>query len=112
VDVDYAEVLFVNSYFEEVYVVCEDYGLFLDGGFELLLVGQAQFADFFGGECLYAASFQSFDDCYVDAFVSVNFDWFWCYDWSSAFLAFRESLDELFVFSYFFVEVCSVFVVV
>jgi hypothetical protein len=33
VDVDYAWVIFVNGYSDEVYVVCEDYGLVLDGGF-------------------------------------------------------------------------------
>jgi hypothetical protein len=38
-DVDYAWVLFVHGYFYEGYVVGEDYGLFLDGGFELLSVG-------------------------------------------------------------------------
>jgi hypothetical protein len=39
VNVDYAWMLFVDGYSEEIYVVREDYGLFFDGGFELLFVG-------------------------------------------------------------------------
>jgi hypothetical protein len=50
-----------------------------------------------------ARAFQSFDDGYVDAFVSVDFDAFWCYGLSFALLVFGEFLDELFVFFYFFV---------
>jgi hypothetical protein len=38
VDVDYAWVIFVNGYSNEVYVVGEDYGLVLDGCFQLFLV--------------------------------------------------------------------------
>lgn len=52
---------------------------------------------------MYAASFYAFNDGDVNAFVSVDFDAFWCYGLSSALLVFGEFLDELFVFFYFFV---------
>jgi hypothetical protein len=48
VDVDYARMGFVLSYSYEVYVVCEDHGLPLDGCLDLLLVCLGQFADVFG----------------------------------------------------------------
>lgn len=38
VDVDYAWVFFVSGYSNEVYVVGEDYGLVLDGCFQLFFV--------------------------------------------------------------------------
>jgi hypothetical protein len=38
-NVDYAWVLLVAGYSDEINVVCEDYGLFLDSSFKLFFVG-------------------------------------------------------------------------
>jgi hypothetical protein len=54
--------------------VCEYYRSVRSSDFNLLFVGQAEFAYILGRENIHAASFQAFNDGRVDAFVGVDFD--------------------------------------
>jgi hypothetical protein len=93
----------MDGYSYEVGVVGEDYGILLNGDFQLFLVRYTELVYVFGGKRVYASSFQPFNDYDVYAFVSVDFDVFLGDGLSSAFLGFSEFSDELFIFFDFLV---------